>query len=31
MNPWLSETRHHGQDFLVRLVDELYRKAEELC
>jgi glutamate/tyrosine decarboxylase-like PLP-dependent enzyme len=31
MNPWLSETRRHGQDFLVQLVAELYERAESLC
>lgn len=30
MNPWLSETRRHGRDFLVQLVAELYEKAASI-
>lgn len=30
MNPWLTETRHHGRDFLVQLVTELHEQAEQL-
>ncbi len=30
MNPWLAQTRLHGRDYLVQLVSELYRQAEQL-
>lgn len=30
MNPWLSQTRLQGHDYLVQLVSELYQQAEQL-
>ncbi len=31
MNPWLSESRRHGRDFLVQLVAELYENAAKMA